>query len=710
MSTFTIDPFIPSHCRKRPIGKFFPYMNKTHYDFSRYGIYKEVEVNYSVSFLEALKAGGLSPEKTEKLKHMINHGSVPKSQIAEICDELQIKITLRQDGQKNNYKYGVGEETFELGLIENHYFIYETTNNTRYSLEHYDEIKEHPRANEISHMEGKKYKYVAGRQINSMDVFRILLANPDTLIQKYSFNELASTPYFKKYDEEILILDYDEKQLHSIENNIQEKIKIQAEKNNAVNIFADFETLVQSHEQIINSKLITSKKYKTIGELLKSPIKSIIQVSNNEKNDVIKLYLYDWLYKNHYSSIKMTGNLTTRIKNISNKPCYYYIMKECFNNIDCSKFKTTKNILNNECIEIIKIMHSIDSSLTGTFLDYLVRRIICEITQQTFYDSRAESQIYNNNQINLILNNEDVWTFIINDDFNLWSVFKNPSTKSECIIGITCGDNFIVKAKKNEWLNIEYKDYTGWVRYLIPKCVDFANKEFDENDYIENKYIQRVEPNTSPHICSHGCIRRFEKLVFHGKLPNYIPECKIYECLNICYEKSKNTELYASIDIMKELFITSLSHTISFGGCPEQNKVNKILGLIKSTTNIEDVFYLPLKKMCKELVKENETSNILLNPILGFQIPALNNKNIPSDCDIVINDILYDMKCTRGDNSIYEILQLLGYTSLLNCVPQLNKKINKMSIINLLQGHIVNYDISYITTAQMVNYLKILTK
>jgi|AntAceMinimDraft_1070359.scaffolds.fasta_scaffold341773_1 hypothetical protein len=37
--------------------------------------------------------------------------------------------------------------------------------------------------------------------------------------------------------------------------------------------------------------LITSKKYKTLGELLKSPIKSIILVSNNEKNEDIKAYM-----------------------------------------------------------------------------------------------------------------------------------------------------------------------------------------------------------------------------------------------------------------------------------------------------------------------------------------------------------------------------------------------------------------------------------
>lgn len=244
MSNFTLEPFIPSHIRNLAAGEFFPWINKTKYDFSRYGIFTSPESNYSVCFLEALKAGGLSQEKTEKLKHMINHGSVPKSQLAKICDELKIKIILRQDGQKNNYKYGSSEEVYELGLIENHYFIYEKTNNTRYSLEHYEEVKDHPRANEITRKEGQKYKYDTGYNINSMDLFRILLAHKDTLIQKYTFNELATTPYFKKYDEEITTLEYDEEQLLSIENNIEEKMIEQSDKNKAVNIFADFETLV----------------------------------------------------------------------------------------------------------------------------------------------------------------------------------------------------------------------------------------------------------------------------------------------------------------------------------------------------------------------------------------------------------------------------------------------------------------------------------
>jgi len=449
--------------------------------------------------------------------------------------------------------------------------------------------------------------------------------------------------------------------------------------------------------------VITSKKYKTLGELLKRPIKSIILVSNNEKNENIKSYLYEWLYKNHYSSKKMVGNLTTRIKNISNKPCYYYIMKECFNNMDVLQLnKTTKTILNDECIQFIKILHSVSSSLTGTFLDYLVRRIICEITQNPFHDSRASRLIDKDNDIIHNLDTEEVWTYIRNDDFSDWKVFKNPSIKSDEIITINQGDNFIVKDKKNEWLNIEYQNYNGWIRYRIPNCVNFISVVLeDKEQYIINKYIQRVESGTDSHICSHGCIRKFEQTV-------YLPECKFDKCVNLCYEKITNTEMYSSIDIMEEIFISSLSHSIAFGGCPNQSNVNEILNLIKHTTNIEEIFYLPLRQLCLNLLKENPT--VLLNPALGHQLELLDNKNIPADCDLVINNYLYDIKCTSGENSVYEILQLLGYASLLNCNSKFNNnKVDNISIINLLQGYIINYDISYITKDQMVNYLRVLT-
>lgn len=345
-----------------------------------------------------------------------------------------------------------------------------------------------------------------------------------------------------------------------------------------------------------NNTKITSKKYKTIGELLQAPIKSIILVSINEKDNNVKTYLFEWLYENYYSKKEMYGSLTNRIKNINNKPCYYYIIKNVFNNIDILQHnKQTKQILNDDCLNFIKKLHNIEPSLTGTFLDYLMRRIICEKTNNSFYDSRAE---------------------------------------------IECN------------------------------CVAFrASISCNDKEFIFNKL-----PIT----------------------------------MNDSYKNTKNTTLYKTENILLEIFITSLSHILAFCGIPNQDKVNNIINLIQNTSNIIKLFYLPLKQVCIELLR-NQT-DILLNPALGFQIPSLDNKSIPSDCDLVINDVLYDIKCTCGDNSIYEILQLLGYASLLSCVPKFTKKINNISVINLLKGYMINYNISYITIEQMINYLKVLTK
>ena len=353
-----------------------------------------------------------------------------------------------------------------------------------------------------------------------------------------------------------------------------------------------------------NSTKIRSKKYKTIGKLLEAPIKSIILVSINEKDNNIRIYLFEWLYINHYSKKNMIGNLTSRIKHIANKPCYFYIIKNIFNNIDISQYnKTTKLILNNVCITFIKTLHMIEPSLIGVFLDYLMRRIICEKTNKIFCDNRADT-------------------------------FCNITQTS-------------VSNNDKEFI--------------------FSNLPISMND---------------------------------------------------SYKNVKDTIHYKTENILIEIFITSLSHTLAFCGIPNQDKVNNIIYLIQNTPNIIEIFLTPLNNLCSEL--SNESNDILLNSTLGYKIPLLDNKNIPSDCDLIINDILYDIKCTGKDNSIYEILQLLGYASLANCGairwdPNymkniFNKKINNISIINLLQGYIINYDISYITIEQMINYLKILTK
>lgn len=421
--------------------------------------------------------------------------------------------------------------------------------------------------------------------MNKQDLIELLLTQPIEHSDKILLE-------FKNKIEKQEIL---EKKLKASEEKMMER-KEEINKRNK-NVIIQTPQLKQIEEPpnpeqyIINLDIkISSKKYKTIGELLKAPIKSIILVSIKEKDFNIKSYLFEWLYQNHYSKKEMLGNLTDRIKKIANQPCYSHIIRNIFSNDILHTNKQSNQILNNNCVNFIKILHNIQASLTGTFLDYLIRRIICEKTNNVFYDSRAHF---------------------------------------ECS--------------------------------FQPRI---SNKQFS-----------------------------FDKLPI---------------TINESYERMTNTQHYRSENILLEIFTSSLSHTLAFGGIPNQDKIDNIIHLIQNTLNITELFYIPIEEICMELLG-NET-DILLNPSLGYKISLLNDKNIPSDCDFVINDVLYDIKCTIGDNSIYEILQLIGYASLLRFVTKYNRKINNVCVINLLQGYIINYDISYITDDQMINYLKFLTR
>lgn len=294
----------------------------------------------------------------------------------------------------------------------------------------------------------------------------------------------------------------------------------------------------------------------------------------------------------------LTGYFTERLRYINNKPCYNYIIKNCFNKFDfSSNCITDENIIPTACSDYIKQLHQVNSSIAGTFLDYLMRRIISEKIKKPFEDQRAEKQARNTNK------------------------------------------------------HINVKSHGGDVE------IGITSFPFNVLD---------------------------------------------------CYNKAQDVVLYKTANIVLEIFITSLCHTMSFE--PRliyQNQVDDIVNLIKNTSNLNELFIVPLEQLCLNLLRAEDTS-VLLNPSLSNKTNPL--FDFPADCDVVIQNTLYDIKCTGGDNFRKEMLQLLGYASLLNCNPVLNKKIDTISILNLLQGTMIKYDISHITKDQMLSYLHILTR
>jgi len=224
-------------------GAFFNYNNLTCIDLTRYAIYKDNDkTNYTdTCLLIALANGGLSKEKQEQLKLVVKNRNIPKVVLEKLCDVAQIQIKLKTDDTTNNCRNIYGKkytEVYEIGLLEDHYFIIEKTNNTSFSIKNYEEVKCLYNYNHIIKRKGNSYERDAKRCIDSYDLIKLLLEHKDTLLKKISLedNYIASTQFYDRVENEITNLKYDD------EKCCLEIDKKETPKNNYSNLFFDFET------------------------------------------------------------------------------------------------------------------------------------------------------------------------------------------------------------------------------------------------------------------------------------------------------------------------------------------------------------------------------------------------------------------------------------------------------------------------------------
>jgi hypothetical protein len=403
-------------------------------------------------------------------------------------------------------------------------------------------------------------------------------------------------------------------------------------------------TLIQIFQEnvIDESIVIKSKKYKTIGDLKKAGIKSMIQVTARMDKCIERDYLDKWLWDTYYSKKEMIGNLTMIIHNINSSICYREIMKRCFNNIDILSNNTTKQILSKSTIDLITELHSISPSMLGTFIDYLMRRIICELTCKLFVDSRSNGTNH------------------------------------------TCKSTINYEKKSLSELKELCRDSDVYTKHNDCGKIKWTLSEMDKEEMIQ--YLNETTNCKFMIKCMNNCM---------------LPICQF-----LCYKKTKNTVEYKTKDIIVEIFITSLFHSEAFGRAPQQEHFNKIYERLTKDTTVADILIPALTELCDELIKDKH--NIILNPALGGELDDIDS-SIPSDADLVIDDTLFDIKCTKIQYPILEITQLLGYSSLMMLNKEYRTKINKIAIINILSGKITTYNIDFINKDNCIKYIKVLT-
>lgn len=220
-----------------PDGAFFKYKNNTEMDFTKYGIFnnhgnwcKNGKKNKHISnyddncLVYALKeycktSNTLPLERVENVKRFAKNLKIPLNALPDVAKQLQHRIRVNNIDYEGKYNvYGKEfENEISLGLIDNHYFLNDTTNYTAFAIENYDDIKHIENFNYIYKVRIEKgvkyYRKDKNRCITAFNAVKLLLENKDKLLTKLTTQEkqLAYTQFYNSVDEDFDNLHYDYK-------------------------------------------------------------------------------------------------------------------------------------------------------------------------------------------------------------------------------------------------------------------------------------------------------------------------------------------------------------------------------------------------------------------------------------------------------------------------------------------------------------------
>lgn len=192
-------------------GKFFKYTHNMSIDLTRYQIYSEIndESNKTNCFIHAMiQSGSFDDIKIKQAMNMIKTPLIPLTKMREIADKLDIHIEIYTDGENKIHYNSDSDNHIKLCLFDDHYFLDDNkTNITSYALEHYFEIKDIDRFNQITMVRSDGYyQRRSDRNISSGKLVRFLLENKDIYL-----NEIVEKSFESNYDEPVEIddLEYD---------------------------------------------------------------------------------------------------------------------------------------------------------------------------------------------------------------------------------------------------------------------------------------------------------------------------------------------------------------------------------------------------------------------------------------------------------------------------------------------------------------------
>lgn len=244
--------------RARRGGAFFKYLNKSKLDLTIYDIYSKVETaNYKTNCLiKAFQASNqYTDQEIETLKTLCLTRNIPQCKLKEIAIQMNTTIKLIKINQVNNIyqidrhtvDFNKGQEKeINLVLVDDHYFINNKSNYTKFTVENYNQTKDLNNFNNIVRLNPIRRK---NQFMNSSELITLILNNKQTFLTEINLttNNILDTQYYHDVDTDIKIMDEPELFTRPVE--IKTKVS-----NYSKIYYADSETYSKLENNKINHK------------------------------------------------------------------------------------------------------------------------------------------------------------------------------------------------------------------------------------------------------------------------------------------------------------------------------------------------------------------------------------------------------------------------------------------------------------------------
>jgi hypothetical protein len=228
---------------QKPNGSFFKYYHDLDMDLTRYDIHNKKPENYNHNCLYiALQVAGVSQEKLNEMRTFVKSGAVPTCKLSFICNKIGIRIHLKKPNLKRLLKFGNEGDIYNLGLIDNHFFLIEQTQITSYAIKNYDDIKHLDNWNTIYKKRDDGYRYSRDRFIDSFKMIMLLLDNQMRLTY-IPIDDVMQTQYLNNFD-------FDNEDLEYSRECLDINKTISTDRGDVPICFFDFETNTSEEKHI----------------------------------------------------------------------------------------------------------------------------------------------------------------------------------------------------------------------------------------------------------------------------------------------------------------------------------------------------------------------------------------------------------------------------------------------------------------------------